>query len=222
MLRWLPENIATYGGGVDHVIRVITLIVIPWFILAEAVLFFFIFKYRKKKGVSATYQTGTTWKSLMWLLVPAAAILGFDIGIDLVQGPVWNEIKLYLPVRSDDVIRIKARQFVWEFTQSGRDRLLDTPDDIETINQLTVPVGKKVVFELQSLDVLHSLWIPNLRLKQDAVPGRTIKGWFEATKTGVFPIACAELCGSGHGIMKGELHVLNEGEYEKWLSENSP
>jgi cytochrome c oxidase subunit 2 len=100
--------------------------------------------------------------------------------------------------------------------------MLDTSDDIQTLNQLTIPVARKIQFELLAEDVLHSLWIPNLRLKQDAVPGRTIRGWFEATKEGTYPIACAELCGSGHGTMKGELHVLGPPDYEKWLKENSP
>lgn len=222
MFHWLPENISTYGDHIDSVMRIIYYIVGAWFVLVEAVIFYFIFRYRKKVGVQATYQTGTTFKALLWVLLPAVLILGFDLGIDIVQGPVWNEIKIHLPVNPDQIIRIQGRQFVWEFTQPGPDGHIDTPDDIQTLNQLTVPVHKIIQFELTAADVIHSFWVPNLRLKQDAVPGRTIRGWFEATKEGTYIIGCAQLCGSGHGVMRGELHVINEADYQKWSEENKP
>ncbi|MDO8462546.1 MAG: cytochrome c oxidase subunit II [Deltaproteobacteria bacterium] len=218
MLGWFPENISTYGHGIDHVIQVIYYIVGAWFLLVEGVLFYFLIRYRKKKGVPAVYEPGSTWKALLWVFIPAVLILGFDLGIDWAQAPVWDEIKLSLPL-PEQVVRVTGRQFVWEFVQAGPDGKLDTADDIATVNQLTVPIHAKVQFELLAADVIHSLWIPNLRLKQDAVPGRTIKGWFEATKEGTYPIACAELCGSGHGVMKGELHVLNPVDYQRWLHE---
>ncbi|MBI1909465.1 MAG: cytochrome c oxidase subunit II [Deltaproteobacteria bacterium] len=220
MLHWLPENISTYGHRIDGILQAIAWIVGVWFLLVEAVLFYFLIRYRRRPGVSATYQPGTKWRPLLWLLVPAILILGFDLGIDFMQGPVWTEIKQSLP-QPDQTIRIKGRQFVWEFTHPGRDGRLDTADDILATNQLTVPINTKIQFELQSADVIHSLWIPNLRLKQDAVPGRTIPGWFEATKEGTFPVACAELCGSGHGVMKGEMRVLNAANYQKWLEEET-
>ncbi|HSA59151.1 MAG TPA: cytochrome c oxidase subunit II [bacterium] len=222
MMQWFPENISTYGQGVDHVIQVIYWIVGAWFVVVEGLFLYFILRYRRKDGVRAAYEPGTSGKALAWILIPAVVILGFDVGIDLVQGPVWNEIKLTLPAKPDQIIRIKGKQFVWDITHPGRDGALDTADDIQTLNQLNVPLNAKIVFELTAEDVIHSLWLPNLRLKQDAVPGRTIKGWFQATKEGDYPLACAELCGSGHGTMRGQLHVLNPADYQKWLDENSP
>lgn len=221
MLGWLPENISTFGPKIDHLLEIIYYIVGGWFLVAEGALFYFIFRYRKKEGVRATYQPGVTLKALAWILVPVALILGFDIAIDLTQTPVWNEIKIWLPP-PDQTVRIKGRQFVWEFVHPGRDGELDTIDDIETTNQLVVPIHHKIQFELQALDVIHSLWIPHLRLKQDAVPGRTIKGWFEANQVGTYPVACAELCGSGHGVMRGTLRVLAESDYRQWVVENTP
>lgn len=220
MLHWLPENVSSYGHRIDHVLNVIYYIVGAWFVLVEAVFLYFIVRYRRKPGRVAAYQPGTTFKALAWVLLPAVMILAFDFGIDAVQNPVWRDIKINLPT-ADQKIRIRGKQFVWEMTHPGPDRLLDTSDDIQTLNQLTVPVHAKVEFELESADVIHSLWIPNLRLKQDAVPGRTIRGWFEATQEGTYPVSCAELCGSGHGTMKGELHVLNETDYQKWMEEQS-
>lgn len=222
MLDSLPENIATYGASIDNVIRLIYYIVGAWFVVTEAVLIYFVLRYRKRAGQKASYQPGTTLAALAWILVPAALVLAFDLGIDFIQGPAWNEVKLTLPEHPNQKIRVIGRQFVWDFTHAGKDGELGTVDDIQTLNQLTVPVNSTVLFELGAADVIHSLWIPNLRLKQDAVPGRMIRGWFEATREGTYPIACAELCGSGHGIMKGELHVLSASDYTKWLDEMSP
>lgn len=222
LFHWLPEDISTFGHGIDHVLKVIYYIVGAWFLAVQGVLFYFIFRYRRKEGRKATYQAGLSWKALYWVLIPAVVILGLDLAIDAIQAPVWRQIKEELPATPDQTIRITGKQFIWEFVHPGVDGRLDTPDDIQTLNQLTVPVHAKIVFELKAADVLHSFWVPNLRLKQDAVPGRTIKGWFEATKEGDFVIACAELCGSGHGIMRGELHILNPEDYQKWLKENTP
>ena len=84
-------------------------------------------------------------------------------------------------------------------------------------NELHVPVNKVVRIDLTSKDVIHSFFVPNLRLKQDAVPGRIIHVWFEATEVGEYEIPCAELCGFGHSGMLGTLTVQSEEDYDKWL-----
>lgn len=219
MLGWLPENISTYGHKIDHVIEVIYYIVGVWFILAQAVLFYFLFFYRKKVAPKAVYERGMGLKKLAWILIPVTLVVGFDLGIDIIQGPVWDEIKIHLPQNPDQIIQITGKQFAWDFITPGVDNKLGTGDDIKTTTDLYVPVNQKIIFELNAVDVLHSFWVPQLRLKQDAVPGRTIKGWFEATKVGEYDIACAELCGVGHGNMKGRLHVLRVEDYQRWMSE---
>jgi cytochrome c oxidase subunit 2 len=83
---------------------------------------------------------------------------------------------------------------------------------------LHVPIGKDVRITLQSEDVLHSFFLPNVRLKQDVVPGRSIDVWFNATKTGTYELACAELCGFGHYTMRGALVVDTVDEYERWVA----
>lgn len=221
MLSWLPENISTFGPKIDSVIETIYYIVGAWFILAQAVLFYFLFRYRRQKNQKAAYVTGHGVKSLAWVFVPVILVLGFDLGIDIIQASVWDEVKIHLPENPDQVIRISGKQFAWEFVHPGPDNKLDTKDDIKTLTDLYVPVNKKIVFQLQAQDVLHSFWVPTLRLKQDAVPGRTIMGWFEVIKTGTYEIACAELCGLGHGKMKGWLHILSEADYQKWVAEQS-
>lgn len=213
----LSENVSTYGEDIDFIIRFISVSFGILTILAEGVLLYFVVRYRRRPNQTAAYQPGTSPKALLWIFVPITLILILDIGIDLAQAPVWNRIKIFLPQNPDQVVRITGRQFSWEARYAGKDGEWDTKDDVVSFNKIVVPVHSKIVYELQSADVLHSLWIPNLRLKQDAVPGRTIKGWFEATKEGTYPVMCAELCGAGHGIMKGELQVVTRERFAEWL-----
>lgn len=222
MFSWLPENISSFGQSLDDVMRLIWNIVFVWFIAAELILLYFLIRYRAKEGGRAHHQPGKTFKALAWVLIPVSVVLLLDIGIDIAQSSVWNEIKIKLPEDPDQVIQIDGKQFVWDFTVPGKDGKLGTKDDIKTVNQLTLPLNATVVFNLSATDVIHSFWVPQLRLKQDAVPGRVIKGWFKPIKAGTYDIACAEICGSGHGFMKGQLHILGTEDYQKWLAENSP
>ena len=97
------------------------------------------------------------------------------------------------------------------------DQEFGTPDDIHLVNDLHVPVDEEIVIALKSDDVLHSFFLPNVRLKQDVVPGMKQYVWFEATETGTFDIVCAELCGWGHYKMKGRLTVESRKDFERWL-----
>jgi cytochrome c oxidase subunit 2 len=89
---------------------------------------------------------------------------------------------------------------------------------IESAYDIYVPVDTAVVFNLRSRDVLHSFFVPQFRLKQDAVPGMSIPMWFEATEVGDYDLICAELCGWGHYKMAGKVHVLEKADYEAWLA----
>jgi cytochrome c oxidase subunit 2 len=121
---------------------------------------------------------------------------------------------------SDFEVGVTAKQFNWEMTYPGPDRKLGTSDDVEFDNDLHVPVNKVIRVHLSSKDVIHSFYLPNLRLRQDAVPGRTILVWFEATKPGKYELPCSQLCGFGHSGMKGWLYVHTPEEYQKWAAEH--
>jgi cytochrome c oxidase subunit 2 len=216
MPSWFPEPISSYAGRMDGLILLITAIVGVWFVLAEACLLYLVIRYRRRPGRKAAYLPATTLRSMSFVLVPCAVILGFDLVIDGLSAPVWDEIKLELPPH-DEQVRIQGEQWAWRFTYPGADGRFDTADDVQTVNELHVPVDKVVLFELGARDVLHSLWIPELRLKQDAVPGRTIRGWFRATREGQYEVICAEICGIAHTLMKGRLHVDSPADYARWL-----
>lgn len=213
----LPINVSTYGADIDALITFIWWIVAAWFVAAEALLLYLLMRGRQKDGVRARWLPGDTLKASLWVLVPAAVVLVFDLVIEVRSHHTWQRVKGEVPIH-EQLVRITGRQFVWSFTYSGPDGVLDTADDFDTINELHVPVGQVVRFELTSLDVLHSFFVPAMRLKQDAVPGRAIPGWFEVTAPGRFEIACAELCGAGHGAMRGELVARSEDEHAAWAS----
>ena len=129
---------------------------------------------------------------------------------------VWNDVKIDLPP-AEERVRIIAQQWAWIFVHAGPDGQLDTADDIRTVNELHLQVNRLYRYELHSRDVLHSLSVPAFRLKQDAVPGREIVGWFRPTVTGEFDIQCAEICGIGHGLMPARVRIRSAAAQAAWM-----
>ncbi len=210
----MPLNISTFGGEIDAVIEMIYLIVLVWLIAAEGVLFYFLFRY-KKNGGRAKWAPADTLRANAWILFPVVLVTICDFVIEAASATAWDEVKTELP-ESDFLVRIEGRQFVWRFVYAGEDGVLDTADDFQTVNELRIPRGEVIRFELVAHDVLHSFWVPALRLKQDAVPGRVIPGWFAATTDGLYDIACAEICGAGHTMMRADLVVEPPEVYQAW------
>ena len=133
---------------------------------------------------------------------------------------VWYNVKQRLP-EADSVVRIIGQQWAWTFQHPGADNELDTDDDVFTVDELHVEVDKTYHFRLESRDVIHSFSVPVFRLKQDALPGRVITGWFEATGTGEYDIQCAEICGIGHGVMAGRIFIESPEQHAAWVQSNS-
>lgn len=111
----------------------------------------------------------------------------------------------------DLVVNVSGMQYAWIFTY---------PDSGIVSGELHIPVGKDIQLNLSARDVIHSFWVPQFRLKQDAIPGIPTQLRFKATKTGTYPIICAELCGSYHGAMRTQVIVHTPEEFETWLSQN--
>lgn len=211
MLKYLPENISTYGGDVDFLFRLIYYITGVSLILVLAALVYLLFRYRARPGGRAIYYHGNTRLEIIWTTIPA---LVFMI-IGILSGRVWSDIRMTLP-ETDLRVRVTASQFNWMMTYPGLDGQLGTADDYNLENALKTPVDRPLRLVLTSKDVIHSFFLPNVRLKQDALPGRDIEVWFEPTKVGKYEIPCAELCGFGHSNMKGFLTVLSAEEFDAW------
>ena len=217
MMSWLPENVSTYGGEIDYLFYVIYYITGATFILVTVAMIAFLIMYRRREGRRAIYSHGNTTLEIIWTVIPAVIL----IVLSFMSQSTWAKIKSHAPP-SDLQIQVIAKQFNWEIVYPGPDGKFGTADDLSLENQLHVPVGKVVHVVLASKDVIHSFFLPNLRLKQDTVPGRDILAWFEATKAGKYEMPCAELCGFGHSGMKGWLYVHTPEDYAKWAKEQWP
>ncbi len=217
---WLPENISSFGGKIDGLFYLILWITGFIFIGVQSTLLYFLFRYRAREGAKATYTHGNNRLEAVWTVIPAIILVFLTIW----SQKIWSDIKSSQPAGVIP-IEVQAEQFAWNIRYPGADGKFGTEDDVKTINQLHIPVGRPVRARLTSIGkdgkhaVIHSFFLPEFRLKQDVVPGMAIDVWFEATRTGKYEIACAEFCGLGHYRMRGALLIHSPEGYDAWLKE---
>jgi len=212
---WLPENVSTFGQDVDWMFHLIYYITAAVFVLVTVTFLSFIALYRDRPGRRARFTHGNTAVEIVWTVVPALIL----VILTFLSVPAWSKIKMTMPP-TDTVIQVTAKQFNWQVTYPGPDGRFGTEDDKTFIDEMHVPVGKPVRVVLRSQDVIHSFFVPQFRLKQDAVPGREISAWFEVTRPGKYELPCAELCGFGHSGMRGWIYAHPAEEYARWVAEN--
>ena len=212
---------SSYAGDIQGVFMLVFWIVLVWFVATEGIFFWLILKHRKKPGQPSQYITGNEKNLKMWIGIPHVFILIFDVWIVWVAVGVWNDVKIQSPP-AEATIRVTGQQWAWVFQHPGPDNALDTADDIEMLDELHVEVDRTYHFQLESRDVLHNFSVPVFRLKQDAIPGRRITGWFEPTAVGQYDIQCAEICGIGHGVMFGRIFVESAADHATWMAANAP
>jgi cytochrome c oxidase subunit 2 len=179
-------------------------------------------------------------RSALKSLAPDMIIMGFEIALIVFYAiPVWNKIKMHVPADLKDPVKVEiiAEQFGWNIHYAGPDGKFgrrkpelvhfsnpigldhsdpDAADDVVMGNEMRLPVDKTVVIDLLSKDVIHDFFVPEFRIKQDAVPGMMIPMWITPTKTGKYEIACAQLCGFAHSLMRGDMYVQTQEEFDAW------
>ena len=226
------ERVSVFAGDIDALFAMIMVVVGFWFVLTEGMFFWLMFRYRARPGVPAQYITGKEKHLKRWVSIPHLLIILCDVFVIFFAVQVWYNVKQTTPEEDYNMeIDIIAQQWAWTFVHPGPDNILEdiaetndvdeSADNITTIDELTIETDRMVYFNLKSNDVLHDFSVPVLRLKQDAIPGRVIKGWFKATKTGDFDIQCAEMCGIGHGIMGAKIHIKSKEDHEAWVKKHS-
>jgi cytochrome c oxidase subunit 2 len=200
-----PAEASHHAGQVDLLIGtfslLIALLAAPVFILSA--IYMIRFRYGRKADRSKA-QRGSVWLETSWSLIPFLLILGFY---------AWAT-EMYFDQQSPPndamTVNVVAKQWMWKFQHEGGQR---------EINELHVPVGKPIRLTMTSQDVIHSLYLPAMRIKQDVLPGRYTQEWFVADKTGVFPLRCAEYCGTDHSVMGGRLIVQTPAEFARWQAQ---
>ena len=221
MVSYYLPALSTYAGDIDFIIDLIFWLVGFWFILSEGVFFWLIIRFRKKEGVKAEYITGETPEQRRWISIPHFLVLFCDIFILYYAIVAWYEVKQNLP-EPDATVKVIAQQWAWTFVHQGPDGVFDTPDDIYEVNELHIASDTLYHYKLEATDVMHSFSVPVFRLKQDAIPGRIITGWWEATATGNYSIQCAEICGIGHGLMGARIIIETPEQHASWIRERTP
>ena len=211
---WLPEGVTTTAPLIDQVFYLVLWVTGVAFVLVQMTLVWFLIRYRRTPGRRAAYTHGSTAAELVWTTIPALIL----VGLAWKSQQVWSQVK-GTPPPADLEIEITGEQFAWNVRYAGADGALNTPDDVTTINQLHLPVHRTVLFHIKSKDVIHSFFVPQFRMKLDAVPGLTGRMWVAATTPGNFEIACAELCGLGHYRMRGYLVIESDADFRTWLAQ---
>ena len=203
-LLFLPDQASTFARDVD---RLHYFVILTTFVMSTAVgltaIFFFV-RYRRRSETQTTpHIEPKAWMEALFIVVPLFFFtLWFFLG--------YREYVRQATPPSDAMdIYVMGKKWMWKFAW---------PDGPNSINVLRVPAGRPVRLLMTSRDVIHSFYVPEFRIKQDVLPGRYSQTWFNAVTPGRYQILCAEYCGAGHSIMRGEVIVLKPQEYEDWLA----
>ncbi len=224
---WLPNSanepyhaVSKFGREIDSLFLIILWITGIVFIGTQIALVWVSWKYIDKPGSVATYFHGSQRLEVIWTIIPAAIL----VFIALYQMGTWAEIKFRSSApKVLPLAEVTARQFQWVIRYAGPDGKLHTTDDLHLVNDLhfvksAEKLEKPALIWLQSGDVLHSFFLPQLRIKQDAVPGLKIPVWFDCDRAGQYELLCAELCGWGHYKMRSKVTVHeNQADFDEWM-----
>lgn len=203
---WFPTRASTHAPTVDFWFDFILYVSLFFFVLIVGLMFYFMAKYRRRPGVPAGGPTHNTPMELTWTIIPTLLV------IPMFWGGFKSYVDMATPPENAYEVQVTGQQWVWSFAYPNGHQDSD----------LYVPVNTPVRLVLNSVDVIHSVYIPAFRVKMDAVPGRFTKLWFNATRPGVFQLFCTEYCGTNHSDMLAKVHVLPAGEFEEWLKKADP
>lgn len=218
---WFPETgvaMSTIGRRIDGLFYIILWITSIVFVGTQIALGYVLWKGAvKPPGEKATYTHGNHTLEVVWTVIPGIVLLF----IAIYQMDVWAAFRMrnFAPGEIEAIAEVTARQFEWRIRYPAPGKpLMPTPqpDDLYTVNDLRIPVGRPVSISLRSGDVQHSFFVPVLRIKQDALPGTVIPVWFDALEPGSYDLVCAELCGWGHYKMKARVLAAPDEEFRAW------
>jgi cytochrome c oxidase subunit 2 len=249
----LPVAASAHAAEVDHTMVLVHILMAVLFIGWIAFFFYALFRFRAGRNKVADYagvkSHSSTYLEVAVAIAEAVLLVGFSI-------PLWAQrVDAFPPETDATVVRVVGEQFAWNIHYPGVDgkfgktdiKLIDlqsnplgldrsdpdAKDDITTVNQLHLPVGKPAIVKLSAKDVIHSFNLTEFRVKQDAIPGVMIPLWFTPTITTddmrkqqndpefVYEIACAQLCGLGHYSMRGYVTIDTPEQYQAWLDEQA-
>lgn len=206
LVLW-PAAISQYAREVDWLVFGFTLLLVILVVPMFAALVWFTIRYRQGSAADRSHRVRRSVAiEASWSIIPFLLSLVFFL---------WAAslfFRLYHPPAGALNINVVAKQWMWKVQHPGGQREID---------ELHVPIGVPVELTMISQDVIHSLFLPALRIKQDVLPDRYTHLWFNADKTGEYLLECAEFCGTEHSHMRGRLIVMARADYQRWLDQSS-
>jgi cytochrome c oxidase subunit 2 len=230
---WFPAGVSSYSAGIDRQIFLALWILGALFIAGQLLLGLFLLRPRSRQSGSSrgSWPLEITWTTLIVILF---------FWFNVTGNRLWSEIRLHDPEENALHVEVTGTQFQWYFRYPGNDGKFgrtnpqrfakpeegnplgidptdeDGRDDIVSTS-LVLPVGQDVDLALRANDVIHGLFIPAMRFKQDTVPGMTTHAHFKPLKVGAYEMVCSQLCGLGHYRMRASVQVVTQENFKRWL-----
>lgn len=235
---WFPAGVSAHAAAIDHQFLVALWVLGALFIAGQFLLGLLLL--RSRSGRNPSNSRGSWPLEITWTVL----ITGLFFWFNITGNRLWSEIRLHQPEADALQVEVTGTQFQWYFRYPGADGKFGSvnpqrfarpeegnplgidsgdangQDDIVSTS-LVLPVGHDVDLTLRANDVIHGLFIPAMRFKQDTVPGMAMHAHFKPTQTGVYEIACSQLCGLGHYRMRATAHIVNEQDFNQWLKSQS-
>lgn len=234
-----PINASAHGAEVDNMMLILHIFMLVLFVGWAVFFGYCLIRFRKSKQPTANYlgvqKHTSSYLEAGVAIFEAVLLIGFSV-------PLWAN-RVQPPkeeLQNPFIVHVIAQQFAWNIHYPGADGKWgrrdakqigasnaigldrngpDAKDDIVSFNELHIPVNRPVIIHLTTKDVVHSFFLPEMRIKQDVIPGMSIPVWFTPIKTGQWEIACAQLCGNSHYSMKGYIYVDTPQDFDQWLKE---
>jgi len=206
-INWDGQQASTAAPKIDTLLNVMIVLSSFVFSLVIVMLFYALWKFKAKPGDESDGEPihGNTRLEVAWTLIPTVIVLfagGYSWSVlDSIEEPADNPI----------TVDVFAQQYAWSFGYPGKDLVWSE-------GELHVPLDRQVHFKLHSQDVIHSFWVPEWRIKKDAVPGITTTAIVTPDKPGTYQLICTELCGFGHASMRAKVVVETPGQFQKWVA----
>jgi cytochrome c oxidase subunit 2 len=237
-----PEEASAHAAQLDNLTALVHWLMIALFVGWGIFFVYVLIRFRKGRNPQASYAGAkahfSTYGEAGVALIEVLLLVVFAV-------PIWATRVNAIPPESDStVVRVVAEQFAWNVQYPGKDGVFGRSDvkfiatgtnplgidpadpagkdDVIMLNELHLPLDKPVIVKLTTKDVIHSFNLPQMRVKQDAIPGQVIPIWFKPVKTGQWDIACAQLCGLSHYRMRGSYTVESQADFDKWMADNAP
>ena len=206
LIDWFPEPASKSASDIDTLYDVLLICSVPVFVLVMTIAIYSVVRFRAKPGdmgdgppIHGNAKLEVFWVTVPFIMVTLLAIYGWYT-LDNIEAKQKNEM----------VVNVTGQQFTWTF---------EYPAEKVQTKELVLPVNRPVEFKIHSKDVIHSFWVPQFRLKSDAVPGLTTHIRLTPDREGNYEVVCAELCGLGHSTMRQFVHVVPASEFQTWLSD---